>query len=184
MPLTVLAVSTGTWAMLAIVGVLLLVGLIAVARTEETPREDETVTVYVFGLGKHPRLVRLPEARDLPATPEPLEGDGLRALANDAVSKTSFRTTEYRLQDGRTRPFELSEDLPRSITEIELARGELTVRVDRDGRIEASRPLEPGEREALEELFVDIVGEAQARADRRTWDTTTHSAREANTRRV
>lgn len=184
LPSILLALGTGTWVMLGLIGALLLVGVLAVASTEtETPGEGSD-TRYVFGLGKHPRLVPLPQIRDLPATPEDLGGAGLRKLASKADAKTSYRPVEYRLPDGRERPYELSEDLPEGTEEIRLQREDLIVRIDSEGLLTASRPLRQEERTELEEVLLEVVGEAELRADRREWDAPSHTAEAANARRA
>lgn len=180
----VLAVSTGTWITLGIIGALLVLGLIALAASGSEPRGVDTEVVYVFGLSKYPRLVPLPQARDLPATLDPLEGQGLRDLASDAGAKSGFETDRYELPDGRKRPYELSEDLPDGIQAIELTRDGLRVRIDRDGEVRANRSLDEEERIELEDLLLDVVGEADARADRRTWAPPAHTPEEANVKRA
>lgn len=181
---TVLAVTTGQWVMLGLLAAFGLVGLVALART---PNPEATVrggARYVFSLGKHPRLVHVHGNRDLPATPQPLEGKGLRSLAADAGAKSRFTTQRYRLPDGRTAPYELSEDLPSGITEIELRHEDAHVWVDSDGLLTASRRLTDAELRDLEGLLQGVLGESAVRADRRTWSPPEHTPGEANRQRA
>jgi hypothetical protein len=180
----VLATGTGVWITLGLIGAFAVVGLAALARTR-APRQDTDDRVrYVFGLGKHPRLLELPDARDLPATPEPLGGDGLRDLAADADSKTAFTVTRYRLPDGRTAPYELSDGLPDDITEVELELEDVRVVVDDEGEIAASRRLTGDELEELGGLLDAQFEGEPPRADRRTWSPPDHEPEDANAHRV
>lgn len=181
---TVLAVTMGTWLMLALLGAFALVGFFALARTQAPLQTPETGVRYVFGLGKHPKLRNVPGNRDVPATPEPLGGQGLKSLAADADASSSYEVTRYRMGDGRTAPYELSGDIPTDITAIELTRGEARVTVDDDGEIAASRRLDEEELDELEALFTDLWDEVPPRADRRTWSPPEHDPEDANVRRV
>ncbi len=181
----VLAVGTGTWAMLGILALFTVVGGIALATTNP-PRgidEEHQGIRYVFGLGKHPRLHHVPGDRDIPATPRPLGGPGLKDVAADASTRTRFTVDRYRLPDGRTAPYDLSEDLPDDIRAVELVLGEARVWIDNDGLISASRPLTEDELAQLETLLEDQVS-SHLRADRRTWSPPQHTAQEANRARV
>lgn len=185
LPTVVLAAGTGAWITLALIGGFAIVGLYALARTKTPPAYRQGGVRYVFGLGKHPRLTQLPGNRDIPATPEPLGGRGLRSLAADAGAKSRFKTQRYRLPDGRMAPYELSEDLPEDITEIELVHEDTRVWIDADGELVASRRLTQAEREDLETLLQGVQGDSAVRADRRTWSpTATHSAEAANRERA
>lgn len=185
MPLfTLAALSTGTWSLLGLIGAFTLLGLAALMREPRTAPQQDEATRYTFGLGLNPRLVALPEARDIPATHDPLGDKGLRSLASDAGAKTGFTTGRYRLPDGQRRPYELSEDLPDGIEAIELLHEDLTVWLDRDGTLTASRPLEDEQRRQLEALLEDVETHGDLRADRREWDAASHTARDANRHRV
>lgn len=184
LPTTVLAVTSGAWLTLGLIAAFGLVGLIALLRTPDVKARAHAGVRYVFGLGKHPRLVHVPGNRDVPATPEPLGGKGLRSLAADAGAKSRFTTERYRLEDGRTAPYELSEDIPETITEIELAHEDARVWIGRDGELDASRRLTEAELSDLEVLLQGVQGESAVRADRRTWSPGAHSAADANRERA
>lgn len=181
---TVVALTLGTRLMLALLGAFALVGLYALARTRAPLMAPEEGVRYVFGLGKNPKLRHVPGNRDVPATPEPLGGEGLKSLAADADAASSYDVARYRMRDGRTAPYELSGDIPDDIRAIELTRGEARVIVDDDGQITASRRLDEEELEDLETLFTDLWEEEPPRADRRTWSPPEHDPEDANVHRV
>lgn len=180
-----LALGTGTIVMLSGLALFALVGLIAITATDppEGIDDDFEGVRYVFGLGKHPRLRRVPGDRDVPATPRPLGGPGLKDLAADAKNRTRFTVNRYRLPDGRTAPYDLSEDLPEDIRAIELVLEDARVWIDNDGDLSASRALDAAELDELEALLEDQVA-THPRADRRNWSPPQHSPGEANQARV
>lgn len=181
----VLALTTGTAVTLGILALFALIGLIAIARTDppEGIDEDFQAARYVFGLGKNPRLRRVPGDRDVPATPKPLGGPGLKDLAADASTRTRFTVNRYRLPDGRTAPYDLSEDLPQDIRAVEFEMEDVRVWIDNDGEVSASRALDQEELEELETLLEDQVA-THPRADRRNWSPPQHSPGDANRARV
>lgn len=169
--------------MLGILALFALIGVIALARSGTTQPSKHEGVHYVYGLGKFPRLVMVPGLREIPATMEPLGGDGLRRLASDADSKSRFAVDRYKLPDGRRAPYKLSEDLPEGIQSVEFTLDDVRVWINQDGEVSASRELTEDERLELENLLQDHVP-SPPRADRRTWAPPQHSPKEANRQRA
>lgn len=181
----VLFLSTGAWTAIGVLVAFTVVGLAALAGTSTEPREDEGMTRYVFGLGKIPRLRELPENRNLPATPKPLEAAGLRTVGKKADSVTGFTTSRYSLISGIRRPWELSDDLPDTVETIEIDReGGGHIWVSADGDVAARPKLTEEETEGLEEVLREVIDPPELRADRRTWAFSAESPEAVNAERV
>lgn len=181
----VLFLSTGAWTTLGLFAVFTVVGLAALLGTSSQPPEDEGMTRYVFGLGKIPHLHELPENRNLPATPDPLEAEGLRKVGKKADSVSGFTTSRYRLASGIRRPWELSDDIPDTVAVIEIDReGGGHIWVSDDGDVAASPPLSVEETEQLEEVLREVIDPPELRADRRTWAFSAESPEAINAERV
>lgn len=183
LPLALLQLGTGTLAMLGLMGLFALIGLVALARSQPPEPSRHEGVHYVYGLGKHPRLLIVPGNREIPATMQPLGGKGLRRLAADADTKSRFTVDRYKLPDGRRAPYKLSEDLPEGIQAVEFVLEDVRVWVNRDGELSASRTLTEDERMELENLMEDHV-DWPPRADRRTWSPPQHTPKDANVKRA
>lgn len=183
LPLALLQTGTGTWALVGLLAAFALIGLVALLRSGPPKASTHQGIHYVYGLGKHPRLHIVPGQREIPATMEPLGGDGLRRLAADADAKTRFTVDRYKLPDGRRAPYKLSEDIPQGIQSVEFTLEDVHVWINRDGELSASRVLNEDERIELETLLEDHV-DWPPRADRRTWSPPQHSPKEANRQRA
>lgn len=182
----VLAISTGTWTMLGLIAGFAILGLIALG-LNESESDDETgeAVRYIFGLGKIPRLRKLPENRDIPATPEDLGPSGLRSIGKTADSTAGLDTSRYRLASGIRRPWDLSGDIPDTVEAIEIEReggGRIWITVE--GHVTAQPALDEAETEALEDILGDELDRHELRADRRTWSHSTESAEAVNAKRV
>lgn len=182
----VLWLTMGGWTALGLLVAVTLVGLLAMAASS---REEKAHTVkaagYIFGLGKHPRLLRLPELKAIPATPDDIGPDGLRRLGKKADATAGLATSRYELAAGTRRPWELSADIPDSVQAIEIEReAGGTVWVTREGKITALPALREDEIASIEALFTDLLADHRLRADRRTWAHSADSPEAINARRV
>lgn len=184
--LPVLALTTGAWAALVVLVGFTVVALLAVSTTKaESETSSGETAGYIFGLGKIPRLRRLPERRDVPATPKPLEPEGLRTLGKKLDASTRFDTDRYRMASGVRRPWELSDDVPDSIEALEVQRSSGgVVLFTREGHIMAQPPLSDDEIEELEDIVRDVMDRPGLRADRRTWAESAESPEAINAKRV
>jgi hypothetical protein len=180
----VLALATGGWITLGLLAAFAVVGLLALlASSGEVDRHGERAR-YVFGVGKFPELRRLPEIRDIPATPDPLGAEELRKLGKKADSIDGLQTTRYRLEEGVSRPWELSADLPDSVVAIEIEREHGHAWVTREGHLTTEPPLTTEEEEVFGDLLSEIEDRHELRADRRTWAHSAESPEAVNARRV
>ncbi len=181
-----LVLTTGEWTAIGVLVALTAFGLLALVGSSKTERpERREAARYIFGLGKFPRLLRLPELRDVPATPDELTADELQRLAKNADAMPGLSTRRYQLEAGVRRPWELSVDIPETLEAIEILREEGgTVWVTDEGHIEARPPLSEAETEQFEALFADLLEEHELRADRRTWAHSAKSPEAINAERV
>jgi hypothetical protein len=180
----VIAAGTGTWTALGVLGGFTLVGLTALGLTKGSTTTPTRSTRYVMGVGKHPRLVELPENRDIPATNVRLGSEGVKQLASKSSKTDAFTPDVYERADRTRSPYELSDDLPDDTRKIVFDREEGTLTVDDNGDVIAAPKLTTDERHALEEMIFEVLDEGQARADLRTWSHTTEDTETINAKRV
>jgi len=181
----VLALSTGAGTMLGLIGALTVIGLFALATSKGEEATHGERARYVFGVGKFPELRRLPQIRDIPATPDPLEAEGLRKLGKKADSQAGLTTTRYGLPEDISRPWELSDDIPDSVEAIEIEResgGKAWFTAE--GHLTTEPPLTEAERETFSQLLYDLEDRPDLRADRRTWAHSADSPEAINACRV
>lgn len=181
---SVLALATGGWITIGLLLAFTVVGLLALLASSGEEAHHAERARYVFGVGKFPELRELPQIRDIPATPDPLGAEGLRKLGKKADAKAGLQTVRYQLPEGG-RPWELSADIPDTVTAIEIEREEGGLAwVTAEGHLTTEPPLTEAEQEVFGDLLAELEDRAELRADRRTWAHSAESPEAINTKRV